>query len=168
MNAELPPFVFALLAHAALGGTDVILNHELIAQLPRQPSAFAEQHLHVLREALFAAIFLCLAWFEWHGGYGGVIVMLFATELWVSTLDNSIEWDTRVLPRTERLLHVALFVNTGIVLALTGLTLNVWLRLPPALVRVDYGWASWTLSVLALISAGWAVRDAGSIRRHTR
>ncbi|HZX28641.1 MAG TPA: hypothetical protein VFF16_16330 [Telluria sp.] len=168
MDAELPPFVFALLAQAAIGGTDVVLNHELIVQLPRQPSAYVEQHLHVLREALYAAIFLCLAWFEWHGGYGGVIVMLFAIELWVSTIDNSVEWDTRVLPRTERMLHVALFVNTGIMLALTGLALNSWMRLQPALAPVDYGWASWLLSLLALVSAGWAVRDARSVLRQKK
>jgi hypothetical protein len=160
-----PPVIYALLAHAAIGGTDVVLNHELIVQLPRQPSAWAEQHLHVLREALFAALFPALAWWEWHGGYGAVIVLLLALELFVSTLDNSLEWQTRVLPRTERLLHVALFVNFGIVLALAGLSLNGWLRAPAGLARVDYGWASWLLTACGLVSAGWAVRDALAARR---
>lgn len=92
MAAELRTFVLALLAHAASGGTDVILNNELIVQLPRQASAWVEQHLQVLREALFGAIFPGLARSEWHGGYGGVIVMLFAIELWVPTIDNNDEW----------------------------------------------------------------------------
>lgn len=148
------------MVHGVIGGTDVILNHELIAKLPRQAWATTEQVLHALREFLFALIFGALAWFEWHGGLGFVIVALFGLELWVSTIDTDVEWNTRSIPRTERAMHVALFVNIGIVLALTGSALIGWMRASAGLVPADYGWASWVLTAFAALSLAWAVRDS--------
>lgn len=156
-----PPFLFALLAHGAIGGSDVILNHEVIARLPARnsPGAVSEQRLHCARELVFALIFISLAWFEWRGGFAWAIVALFLAELCISTIDTVLEFDTRVLPVTERVMHVMLFVNFGIVLALLAPALMGWMGLPDGLVRVDYGWASWTLSAMAAVSLGWAMRD---------
>ncbi|HEU4852554.1 MAG TPA: hypothetical protein VFT37_10425 [Telluria sp.] len=168
MTDTLPAFVVALMVHGAIGGTDVVVNHELLARLPRQPWATTEQYFHTLRELVFAAIFASLAWYEWHGGYAGVIVVLFALELWISTMDTNLEWNTRVLPWTERVMHVALFVNFGIVVALLGGRILEWARAPAGLVLVDYGWASWVLSALAAGSLAWSLRDAISIIRHRR
>lgn len=161
----LPPFVLALMAHGLIGGADVILNHEIIARLPRQRWALTEQYFHTLREVVFGILFPALAWFEWHGGYAGVIVLLFGLELWISTMDTVVEWNTRPLPWTERVMHVGLFVNFGILLALLGLSMLEWARMPSQLVRVDYGWASWTLTVMGIGSLAWAVRDARSVLR---
>lgn len=163
-----PPFVFALLAHGLIGGADVILNHEIIARLPRQRWALTEQYFHTLREIAFGIIFIALAWFEWHGWYAGVIVLLFGLETWISTMDTVVEWNTRLLPWTERVMHVALFVNFGIVLALLVQSLLAWSSLPTALAGVDYGWASWLLTAMGIGSLGWAVRDALSIARLRR
>lgn len=165
VTETLPPFVIALLVHGAIGGLDVILNHEILAKLPRQPWAVTEQYFHAMRELLFALIFAALAWYEWHGWFAAVIVLLFALELWVSTIDTDVEWNTRVLPRTERAMHVALFVNYGIVVALLAAQMIGWMQSASAVVRVDYGWASWVLSAMAALSLGWSVRDAISIIR---
>ncbi|ATQ73336.1 hypothetical protein CR152_01555 [Massilia violaceinigra] len=101
----------------------------------------------------------------------GVIGALLALELAISTVDQVLEVDIRTLPPTERAAHVVLFVNLGIILALLGQQLLAWAALPPALVRVDHGWASWVLSGLAIASLGWRVRDglaASRLRRRSR
>jgi hypothetical protein len=60
--------VLTLLAlHGLLGGLDVALNHERAERLPHRPGAAMGEALHAAREALFAALFLGLAWCEWHG-----------------------------------------------------------------------------------------------------
>jgi hypothetical protein len=168
MEAAVPAFVYALMAHGAIGGTDVILNHELVARLPSQPNAGTEQRLHAARELLFALLFAMLAWAEWHGWWIAAIVLLFAAELWVSTIDTIVEWDTRVLPKTERIEHVALFVNLGIVLTLLGQAMLEWSRQPSAVVAVHYGWASLVLSAMALASFGWFVRDTRNVLQRAR
>jgi branched-subunit amino acid transport protein len=77
----------------------------------------------------------------------------------VSARDAVIEGDTRVLPVPERVLHVLLFVNLGVVMTLVAQTLLGGQAAPAALVRVDYGWASWVLSAMAAGSLAWAIRD---------
>lgn len=168
MELAIPAFAWALMAHGALGGTDVILHHEMVAKLPAQPSAGPEQRLHAMRELLFALIFGMLAWAEWHGWWVIAIVFLFGAELWVSTIDTIVEWETRVLPKTERIEHVALFINLGVVMTLLGQSMVGWAREPTAVVAVHYGWASLVLSGMALLSLGWCVRDALNVWKRTR
>lgn len=154
-----PPFLIALLAHGVIGGSDVILNHEVIARLPARRSAGPEQRLHSARELAFAMIFFSLAWYEWRGLFAWAIVALFLAELCISTIDTVLEFDTRVLPVTERVMHVMLFINFGIVLALLAPALLGWMQLPDGVVPVDHGWASWVLSAMSAVSLGWSVRD---------
>jgi phosphatidylglycerophosphate synthase len=154
-----PLYVYALILHGVLGGADVIINHELLARIPSRPNAGPEERMHAARELLFAAIFLSLAWFEWHGQLVWWIAALFLGEVLVSARDVVIEGETRVLPVPERILHLFLFMNLGVLLLLVGAALLGWSDAPTGLARVDYGWASWLLTVLALIAFGWAVRD---------
>lgn len=154
------PFVLALLAHGLIGGADVIVNHELIARIPARPNSGPEECLHSARELIFAVLFIGLAWFEWHGLLALLVAALLLAELVVSTVDTVLELDTRVLPVTERIAHVLLFVNFGIVMALLGLALLAWGKLPTRLVATDYGAMSWVLSALALLALGWSIRDA--------
>ena len=161
------PFVYVLLVHGVLGGVDVILNHELLARLPQKENAGPEEKLHCAREVIFAAIFLSLAWFEWHGQAVWWIIALFVGELLVSARDVVIEGDTRVLPVPERVLHLFLFVNLGVMMTLVGYALWGWYGEPTAVVGVDYGWASWVLSAMAALAFGWAVRDGlNVVQRH--
>lgn len=164
----MPPFIYALLAHGVLGAIDIVLNHELIARLPTLAGAAREQRLHCARELLFTAIFAALAWRQWHGALAWCIAALFIAELLVSACDAVVEGATRVLPPTERVVHVLLFVNLGVVMALLGESLGAWHQLPARLAGADYGWASWVLSAMAAGSLCWAVRDGASAMRLAR
>jgi hypothetical protein len=164
----MPPFVYALLAHGVLGAVDIVLNHELIARLPSTPGSAREQQLHCARELLFAAIFAGLAWRQWQGPLAWCIAALLIGEVVVSCYDALVEGATRVLPPTERVLHVLLFVNLGVLISLLVQALAGWHRLPAQLAPVDYGWASWVLSAMSAGALGWAVRDGASSVRLAR
>jgi hypothetical protein len=154
-----PPFVYALMLHGVLGGIDIILNHELLARLPARVGAALEERLHSARELIFGAAFLSLAWFEWRGQLVWWIAALFVGELLVSMRDAVVEVEVRVLPVSERALHVLLFVNLGVVMTLVAHRLGWWYAAPAELVRVHYGWASWVLTLFGVGALAWAVRD---------
>jgi hypothetical protein len=154
-----PPYVYALIAHGIIGGLDVFINHEWLAKLPSRPECRAEEGLHSARECLFAALFASLAWFEWHGAAVWWIVALFAAELLVSARDVVVEGEVRLLPASERLLHLFLFMNLGVMYTLTGQALLAWHALPAGVAPTDHGWASWVLTAMALGALGWALRD---------
>ena len=109
---------------------------------------------------MMAMLFFSTAWFAWHGVLAWCIAALVLGELIVSAIDVVAEKATRDLPVTERVLHLFLFVNLGVIVALLGQVVLGWHGLPTALVAVDYGWASWALSVLAALALGWSVRDS--------
>lgn len=161
----MPALIIALIAHGVLGGIDVLLNHELLARVPSLPDARVEQGLHSARELIFAMLFIAVAWWAWHGAAALVLAALLLAEVVVSIIDMVVEPDTRILPVPERVLHVLLFVNLGIIAALLGQTLLAWASLPTALVPVHHGWASWALTALAALALGWSVRDAKSAAR---
>lgn len=154
-----------LVLHGVLGGLDVLLNHELAEGLPRQPGAAMEEALHAAREALFAALFVGLAWFEWHGAAAWLVAAVIACEVMVSTWDSVLEDRTRRLPPLERVLHVALLINLGAYAVLLAPHWLAWLALPNAVVPVSNGWQSLALSALGLAALIWSVRDALSSRR---
>lgn len=154
------PFLIALLVHAAIGGADVVFNHELIAKVPSRPNAGLEQCLHSGRELVFATLFVALAWFQWHGLAALLIALLLLAELVISGIDSVIEFDTRTLPVPERVLHYLLFLNMGVVVTLVGQALLSWWPLPTQVLAVSHGWPSWMLTLLAAVAFGWSVRDA--------
>jgi phosphatidylglycerophosphate synthase len=153
--------------HGLLGGLDVILNHELLARLPGQAWSGPEERMHSAREWIFFAIFVSLAWFEWHGAAAWWIALLYLAEILVSARDVVIEGNTRVLPKPERVLHLFLFMNLGTLVVLAGQVLPDWHALPTGVVRTAYGWASWVLSAMAAGTLVWAVRDGLSAMRRT-
>jgi hypothetical protein len=161
-SAAVPAFIYALMLHGLIGGLDVFLNHELLARLPAQGNAGPEQRMHSAREWLFCAIFLSLAWFEWHGAAVWWIALLYLGEVLVSARDVVIEGDTRVLPKPERVLHLFLFMNLGALVVLVGQVAVGWHALPAGVARTDYGWASWVLSVMGAGALVWAIRDGVS------
>jgi hypothetical protein len=163
-----PLFVYALMLHCVLAGADVIINHELLARLPSQPYAGPEERMHSAREFIFAATLASLAWFEWHGQLVWWIAALFLGEVLVSTRDVVIEGDSRVLPAPERIMHLYLFINLGVLLVLVGAALLDWRALPTGLAAVDYGWASWGLSAMAAVSLAWGVRDGLNVLHRLR
>jgi hypothetical protein len=156
----MPPYVYVLLLHGVLGFLDIVVNHELLAKLPGRGDATREESLHAAREAIFACVFASLAWNEWHGAWVWWIAALLLGEVIVSARDVVVEGDTRILPVPERVLHLLLFINLGVLITLVAYALAWWHADSTRLVRVDYGWASWVLTFMSVLSLVWAVRDA--------
>lgn len=154
-----------LVLHGLLGGLDVVLNHELAERLPHRPGTALEEALHAAREALFAALFLGLAWFEWHGAAAWLVAAVIACEVVVSTWDSVLEDQTRRLPPLERVLHVALLINLGAYTTLLAPHWLAWRALPSAVAPVSHGWQSLALTALGLAAIAWCMRDALSSRR---
>jgi hypothetical protein len=148
-----------LVVQGLMGGVDTLVNHELIERLPQRLGARTEIGLHSIREAIYAGLFVGLAWFAWHGAASAVIGGLLVAEIGIDAYDELIENRTRVLPQAERVLHFLLILNLGVLSAVIVPTLLGWASLPTALVPGSHGWLSWVLSALAIASAAWALRD---------
>ena len=162
------PWLYALIAHAIIGGLDIVINHEYLARLPRQPALWMEVRLHSIRELIFATIFIGLAWFEWHGWFAAVLAALFLAEVLISIVDTVLELDVRTLPVPERILHVLLFINLGTIIALLGPDAWHWFLQSSALVPTGHGIWSWVLSAQSALALGWCIRDARTQRRLKR
>jgi hypothetical protein len=154
-----------LVLHGALGGLDVLLNHEIAERLPHRQGAGREEALHAAREALFATLFLGLAWFEWRGAAAWFIAAVIACEVTVSTWDSVLEDQTRRLPPLERVLHTALLINLGAYITLLAPHWLAWRALPTAVTPAWHGWQTVALSALGMAAAAWCVRDALCSRR---
>ena len=152
MEAVLP---ILLVAQGVLAGVDTVLNHELLARLPKRPEARPELALHVAREAIWAGLLVALAWFGWHGAYAWLIAALLATEIAITAFDELVENRIRVAPQNERVLHLFLAINVGLIVA----SVLCWTGEPSALVRRDYGVLSWVITGFGATAAFWSVRD---------
>jgi hypothetical protein len=149
----------ALLAQGVLGGVDTLVNHELVERLPTRPEARREIGLHSVREAIWAILLAGLGWFAWHGAAAVVIAALVVLEVLITAVDEAVENRIRVLPQNERVLHVFLTLNLGIVIALLAPLLAEWTSQPTGLVAVGHGLSAWLLLALAAASAEWSVLD---------
>ena len=154
-----------LVAQGVMGGIDTLLNHELIAKLPRRPEARTEIGLHVVREAIWAGLFAGLGWFAWHGAAAAIIAALLVAEIGITAWDEFVENRIRVLPQNERMLHVVLTLNLGVVIALLVPLLLAWGKEPTGIVATSHGALSWILSLLALAAGAWSMRDLFAWRR---
>jgi hypothetical protein len=149
-----------LVAQGLVGGIDTLVNHEWIERLPERPGARGEIATHVVREAIYASLFGGLAWFAWHGALAWAIAALLGAEIIVTCTDEFIENRTRVLPQNERVLHVLLTLNLGVIIALLVPQLLAWSERPTAWVLDPKGAPTWLLSALAAVAAAWSLRDA--------
>ena len=149
-----------LLAQAMVGGADTLYNHEIVARLPQRPEARPEVALHAVREATYAALFIGLALFAWHGAAAWAIGGLLALECLVTGTDELLENRIRKLPDNERVMHVFLTINLGAIIAVMAPRLQEWAAQPTAWMATDRGAAEWALVAFGLASAAWAVRDA--------
>jgi hypothetical protein len=148
-----------LVAQGAIGAADTLINHELIEHLPRRREAQGEIGLHAIREAIYASLFAGLGWLEWHGALAALIAVLVLGEVAITAGDEFIENRIRVLPQNERVLHVFLTLNLGLIIAVLVPTLIEWARQPTAIVTTYQGWTTWILSALAVAGATWSIRD---------
>lgn len=156
---------FLLLAQGVMGGVDTVLNHELIERLPYRVQARREIGLHSIREAIYGTLFCALAWHAWHGALALAIAALLAAEVLVTACDEYVENHSRVLPNNERVLHVFLTLNLGLIIALMVPVLREWASRPMAFAASDKGWLSWALAALGAVSLAWSLRDLVAWRR---
>ncbi|HET6757070.1 MAG TPA: hypothetical protein VFH21_05605 [Burkholderiales bacterium] len=157
-----------LVAQGVMGAVDTLVNHELIERLPHRSEARTEIGLHSIREAVYATLFGGLAWFAWHGALAAVIGVLLVSEVLVTACDEFIENHTRVVPQNERVLHVFLTLNLGLLIAVVMPTLLSWAARPTALIPISHGMLSWALSALAIAALVWSLRDLLAWRRLSR
>lgn len=157
-----------LIAQGVMGGVDTLLNHELIERLPHRMKARTEIGLHAIREAIYATLFAGLGWYAWHGAAAAAIAALLAAEILVTCCDEYVENQTRVMPQNERVLHIFLTLNLGVIIAVLAPVLLEWSTYPTRWVPVDYGLPSWVLSALAITAIAWSIRDALAWRRLRR
>ena len=159
--------VFIILAvQAALGGFDNLWHHELHARLPQRASARHELALHAAREAIYAAVFIGLAWFEWHGALALLLVVLLVAELFITAADFLEEDRSRKLPPFERVLHTVLAVTYGVFLGTLAPHLLAWWAAPAGLALAPHGIVSWGFTVCGAGVAS-ARRRASRSRRAT-
>ncbi|HUP97994.1 MAG TPA: hypothetical protein VM073_08635 [Usitatibacter sp.] len=154
-----------LLLQGVMGGVDTLVNHEMIARLPRRPEARPEIGLHSVRETIYATLFVGLAWWQWHGAAALAIAALVVAEIGVTASDEFLENRLRVLPQNERVLHVFLTLNLGAIVALLVPVLLDWSARSTALAPASHGIVSWLLTVLAAVAAFWSLRDLLAWRR---
>jgi len=160
-----------LVLHAALGALDTIVSHEWRERLPQQPWAGRELALHSLRSLLFVVIFYGLAWYEWHGAFGWLIVAVVLAEYAITIGDSVVEDRTRRLSTLERVNHMLLALNTGVYASvLAVLVARDWRHPPTGIVAADHPPVLVALlSVAAAAVAAWAVRDGlASLRMRSR
>ena len=154
-----------LVAQGLVVGVDTLVNHEIIERLPHRPSARREIGFHAIRESIYATLFIGLAWFQWHGAAALAIAALLAAEILVTATDEYVENRTRVLPQNERVLHVFLAINLGLIIAVTIPILYEWHARATELWRVDLTPTSWFLTALGAVAAFWSLRDLLAWRR---
>jgi hypothetical protein len=157
-----------LAAQGLLGGIDTLLNHELIAKLPRRAEARGELGLHAIREAIYATLFAGLAWFAWHGAAAWLLAALLLAEVVNTACDEWVENRIRVLPQNERVLHVFLTLNLGAIIAFLAPTLLVWSVSPTGFSPRNYGALSLLLTAFAALGVFWSLRDYLAWRRLRR
>jgi hypothetical protein len=154
-----------LLAMAALGGFDTLVNHEARARLPQWPGAAPELRLHAMRSALYAALFAGHAAGDWSGQAAALPLALLALEIAVTTRDTVIEFRLRPIRALERVNHLALLLVTGaLALALTLSFARGAGGFEPAALAGVRAW----LAAAAALALASALRDALAARRRTR
>lgn len=161
MNAVLT----MLSLQALLGAFDNLWHHEWEAKLPQRPGARHELRLHALREAMYALLFLGLAWWQWQGWALLPLLALLAAEVGVTLLDFLEEDRTRTLPPVERVLHTVLALGFGLTLGLFAPVAWGWWHLPGGWVRTDHGAFSWALTAFAAGVAVWSVRNGWAVKQ---
>jgi uncharacterized protein (TIGR01777 family) len=148
-----------LVVQACLGAFDTLYHHEFSVALPHQRTAQRELQIHAVRALLYAVVFVGLAWFEWGGVWGLVLIGIVLIEVVLTLWDFVIEDGSRLLPASERITHTLLAINGGAAFVLLAMTVPEWIARTTLMYPVDYGWRSLFLSVGAVGVAISGVRD---------
>ena len=134
-----------------LGAFDTLYHHELTEALPGRASARLELSIHALRSTLYAALFIGLAAWQFHGLWAWLLLAVFGVEIVLTLWDFVVEDRTRLLPATERVTHTILAMNGGAFITLLALNAPAWMAQPTGLVFV---WQGGLSVFLALCGVG--------------
>jgi uncharacterized protein (TIGR01777 family) len=141
-------------AQGCLGAFDTLYHHELTEALPGRLSARLELSIHAVRSSIYAALFIGLSAWQFHGMWALLLLAVFGVEIVLTLWDFVVEDRTRLLPATERVTHTILAMNGGAFITLLALNTPAWLAQPTALAFQWHG----ALSVfLALCGVGVGV-----------
>lgn len=157
--------LWLLAVQGILGGIDNLWNHEWRAKLPSSPAARRELQLHAARGLIYGPVFLAFAWVELRGLFAVALLAILAVELFITLADFVEEDRSRTLSPQERVLHGILTLNYGAFLAFALPAVAAQAAMPSAIVSVDHGWSAWLLTVYAIGSCGFGVREALAARR---
>ena len=155
-------FLTLFMLQALLGAFDTLYHHELKVALHQQITARLELLIHAMRALLYGVLFVGLAWFEWHGYWVWVLCVIVAIEVGLTLWDFTVEDQTRLLPKSERIIHTVLAINGGALFALLAFSLPHWFAQDTELVSVSYGWRSWFLFATGIGVTLSGLRDAFS------
>jgi hypothetical protein len=118
-----PTYLLFLLG--VLGGTDILLYHSISHGIRHHAESRAELFTHFLRGPTYAALFLFVPNFEFHGWWFLALAGLLLFDLGISIADFWVEGRSRKvlggLPRGEYVLHIVLAMLFG---ALCTATIN--------------------------------------------
>lgn len=118
-----------------------------------------EPALHATREVIQALVLLTVGWIDWTGQWAGVLIALIILEA-VITMETAVAEDrARHLPPRERMLHTAMAIVLGLVLAGWAPVLYRWWLRPMGFFPADHGPLAWGVTVLGLTVLVRAARD---------
>ncbi|HSC67958.1 MAG TPA: TIGR01777 family oxidoreductase [Cellvibrio sp.] len=147
-------------AQGVMGAFDTLYHHELTETLAQRTSARRELSIHALRAILYAALFIGLSCWVWHGWFAVILFSVVAVEIVLTLWDFVVEDKTRMLPATERVTHTLLAINGGAFITLLALQLPGWWSLPAAVVWQPHGGLSVFLALCGIGVGLSGVRDA--------
>lgn len=152
----------------AMGAFDIIFHHELMERLAWRRSQGHELALHGVRDGLYAVLFLVLGWFEVHGIWAGLLIVVLVAEIVITLMDFVEEDVTRKLPASERIAHTLMALNYGAIVVLLLPILVGWTMNATAIVPAWYGAATIVASLAAICIVFSGLRDFMASRRMYR
>jgi len=159
---------YFIFAQMAMGAFDTLYHHELTERLAWCPAQVGELRLHGVRNLAYALMFSALGWSEPRGAAAWALIALMTGEMLITAWDFVEEDRTRKLSATERVTHLLLAVNYGVILAMLVPLLTQWAALPSALAPAYHGRWSWLCAAAALGVIVSGLRDLFAAGRAKR
>lgn len=150
---------YFLVLHGLMGAYDTFYHHEWKERLSCKAFAWQELRFHSIRSFLYMIIFLIFALVELQGSIAFFILFLALSEL-IITLRDAVEEDSiRRLSMGERVIHLLLMVNYGVIAALFTPIWYQWVRKTNGIEWAYYGVTSWVLTFFAAFIGIWSIRE---------
>jgi len=142
-----------------MGAFDTLYHHEFKERLPWRPQVKSELQIHALRNVFYTLIFFSLAWVQWQGVFAWIFLAILLAEIFVTFTDFALESKVRDVPAPEIIVHTALGIVYGAVLANLIPEVLKWKELESGFTFVNYGFFSFVLTMYALAVLVFAFRD---------